>query len=251
MITTVTTTVLAGCVVRSTKAVQEPGRVRALLKTSSSSSAGEIRLHSPSGSVTSWLPRSSIIVIGGLACVRPPERAWQTVAAIRVSELTDANIAAILVDLPRSIAVVQRAGGVIELTTAGRDLTRWLSSRAHDPADVGVRRYEVFVARWSEPVTWRELARAGRPVVGWPIEGATAELRKIDPLTSIVLSVIAAPAAVLLLGAIVAPQVVRLPSGNPPPAPSHSVLADVPLGHSPPADLPGTWAASACPEALR
>ena len=234
-----------GCVVRTTTVVEDPGRVRAMLDSGSSS--GDVRLHSSSGLLTSWLPRSSLVVVGDLACVRPSQRAWQTVAAIRVSELSDENIAAILVDLPRTIRVEQRGGGEIELATGGDDLSGWLNSRAHDPADRGVRRYAVFTAGWSEPVTWGELAHAGRPMVGWPIAGTTAELRKVDPVTSIVLSVIAAPAALLLVGVLVAPQVVRLPSDNPPHERHHSVLADLPPGGLEHADPQGNWAASPCP----
>jgi hypothetical protein len=240
------TVLFGGCVVRSSTSVGVDQVGSRLAKDRH----GDLRLISPTGQRTPWVRARDVVMTPDALCVKQGAP-WQYVTAIEVAALTDSNIAAILVDLPREIRVRHRGGGVIELETNGRDLARWLGSSAHDPADV-VARYRVRGwGEWDGPMTWRDLASAASPLVGWPTAGATAELRKVSVGGSIALSLIALPFAVIAVGGVMlanAPS--PLPGEDPPelsfePTNTDQLLA---AGDAVEAggDAAGTWRPTRC-----
>jgi hypothetical protein len=234
--------IATGCAVHDTRVVNDPARWQG--------DDGELRLIRKSdGATTSWIPRSELVIAGAAVCKRN-HHPWKSVTAVRVAQLTDANIAAILVDLPRSIRVTHKGGGVITLATDGRDLSRWLGSRAHDPADAGVRRYHVEAwGVWRGPLTWLELADAGTPMLGWPVEGTRAERRDLATGKTIAVSLLIIPVFVVAAGIAVAAQT---PSPFPSDGPSRR--RDPHAGEAPlklllegaPPEPPGTWGPRPC-----
>lgn len=187
----------AGCTVHSTRRVEG---------TNLSASVGrnnrdEIRLLAGDGRATTWLPSSRLVVVGQMLCVQLTDREWAHVDAIRIAQLTDDNIAAILVGLPRDVRVMHRGGGEIELETRGRDLRGWLRSAAHEANDRGVPRYRVMAWQaWLGPFTWTQLGLQSKPMPGWPIAGTTAEIRRVDIAGSIALTAVAVPVVLLAAG---------------------------------------------------
>lgn len=244
----------AGCTSYSTRIVDDPARWRAAVGNDGSE---EVRFISASGRSTGWLATSRLVIVGDAVCLRSSEPPWSRVSAVRVSQLTDSNIAATLVDLPRSIPVVHLGHGEVELETRGQDLTSWVTSVAHDPADAAVARYRVTAWQISlGPFTWRELARVGNPMFGWPIEGTTAELRHVDVARSILLSALAAPVVVAAAGIAVAARTPSpLLSDEPPRLRSEESgtrAADLPVVlvgaaiEAQGTDPHGTWSARLC-----
>lgn len=179
-IATVATLVAAGCATPAStvRKVEHPDELRGVIDRDLST---QVRLISATGESTGWLPSAELVRVGDLICLKSDDLPWSQITAIRVSSLTDANIGAILVDLPRPIRVVHLGSGATRLETGGIDLAPWVRSAAHDPADVGVARYHVMAwGAWRGPLTWAELQRASRPLLGWPVAGASAELRDIN-----------------------------------------------------------------------
>lgn len=245
--------VLSACVVHSQREVADPAQpVRA-------GGSAELRLRSAAGAATGWLPVDRLVVVGDKICVRPAGAAWASVTAIEIDQLSDDNIAAILVDLPRDIRVNHLGRGTISLATNGRTLTRWLRSVAHDPRDVGVARYRVLAGdRWSEPMTWADLPSAGRPPqYGWPTLGTTAEVREVSVAGTIAVTVAVAPFVLIAAGIAVA-ATVPLPDGNAPDpiadrerarAGARPLEAIGRLGEAAARSHPGSWAPMPCPAA--
>jgi hypothetical protein len=172
------------------------------------------------------------------------------VDSIRVSDLTDDTIASILADLPESIDVVHHIGGEVELKTRGRDISRWLRSRAHDPSDRDVRRYRVVAWHYlSEPMSWRELVNAGYPMLGFSIRDAVVEIRRADVGKTILLGA-AMVSAAMIVEVISWIQAVHFPDSEPstPREPTSRVRGDTVLDDASRATEPApiTWTASSC-----
>ena len=214
----------------------------------------QVKLISETGESTGWLPSSALVMSGNMLCVRATGEPWSQIQAVRVTDLTDANIANILVGLPRSIRVVHLGNGEARLETDGEDLSAWLGSAAHDRSDVRVQRYHVMVwDTWFGPLTWRQLGRAARPMLGWPISGTSAQLRDVDAASSALLTAIAAPAIVLAAGVAVAGRVSSpLPSDQPPRPRGQPRATDAPLelvgvvAEAQRSSAPGAWRPRAC-----
>lgn len=237
------------CRIHRVSKVEDPSQVGAALRSSKDVT---LRLVSPSGSRTEWLSRSHLVVVGDRVCVRN-DAAWSAVTAIRVTKLTDANIAAILVDLPRTIRVTHLGNGAIELATAGRKPTAWMRSRAHDPADRGIPRYSLQLnGTWSEPLTWSELASGAALMDGWPLAGATAEVRDVDVVSTVAVSIVAAPLLVGIAFVDLAPRASVFPGEGGPPAPRSGETIDglTRVVEASAAGASGTWARRACLERL-
>jgi hypothetical protein len=217
-----------GCVVHSTRKVAESAALHGLIGGKDQT---EVRLIAPDGTSTGWIAASNLVFVGDMICGRSNDPPWRRIAAVRVTGLTDANIAAILVGLPRSIPVRHLGGGEVRLETNGRDLTRWFDSVAHDPSDVGLSRYHALAGdHWRGPLTWAELRHGPEPRAGWPVAGTSAELRSVDVPASVAVSVLATSAILIAAGiAVIAHVPDFLPSGGPRQAGGGSGLADVPL----------------------
>jgi hypothetical protein len=241
----------SSCSVHSVRTIEHPAAIRALIGKGDST---EVRLISATGASTGWLPSARLVMVRDNVCLQATERPWKNVEAVRVSNLTDANISAILVDLPRSIRVVHLGHGEIRLETGGRDLSKWLRSVAHDPVDIAVPRYHVMAWQvWLGPLTWSELARAAQPMLGWPIAGTTAEVREVNAAASVGLTVAAVPVVLLAAGiSVVSRARVPFPSDAPP-----RQRQQRPVGADPPGALvdailegeresPGTWSPRPC-----
>jgi hypothetical protein len=205
-------TILTGaCAVPAVRKVEGPAGLRSVVY---GANAVDVRLISESGQSTGWISSAELKLVGDMVCMRSPEPPWERVTAVRVTDLTDANIAGILTDLPRSIRVVHLGNGEARLETEGEDLTPWVKSTEHPASDRRVRRYHVLEGEdWRGPLTWAELKRVGQPLVGWPVAGTSAEVRDgIDTGASIAATIAAAPFILIAAGIAVA---ARAPSVGP------------------------------------
>lgn len=241
LISTLTT---AGCVVHSSPRVADPEQ---FLRTK----CGPVRVVARDGQMTSWMPSEALAVVDNALCVRSAERPWKRVDAIRISQLTDGNIAAILAGLPPSVGVAHRGSGEIELATGGADLAAWLSSRAHDPSDVAPRYLVQSWEVWRGPLTWRQLASAGRPLLGWSLADATVERRKVNVPGTIALSALAVAAiaviAVIEIAARSTPRRRDTPDQSLSLRHTETAIALISLGNAAANELPpGTWLPRPC-----
>jgi hypothetical protein len=213
-----------------------------------------VRLISRTGQSTGWISSAELKVVGDMVCMESRAPPWRQVTAVRVTDLTDANIAGILTDLPRWIRVVHLGNGEARLETDGEDLTPWVQSTEHSSSDHRVPRYYLLEGEdWRGPLTWVELKGGRRPLVGWPIAGTSAEVRdgSIDTSSSIAATIAAAPFVIIAAGIAVA---ARVPSVGPSDSPQRrrdTTKADAPLklvrsvGQAQSAS-PGTWGALPC-----
>src|SRR5690606_34736387 len=153
------------------------------------------------GDRTTWIPAWRLSVVGDMVCLHRSESPWSRVESLRISRLDDGNVAAILAALPLGIEVRHLGSGVVEVQTRGRDLTRWVRSRVHDPEQVPIARYEVKLpGGWAPSLTWQDLVHLGAWMVGWPIAGTSAEVRRVDVARSIALSIVSVPAVLAVAG---------------------------------------------------
>jgi hypothetical protein len=182
----------AGCILHSTQTAITPEDIA---KKVTSGGRGELRLTSATGQTTGWIERDRTMIVGDTICVRNRTRRWTNVESVRITGLTDATIALVLVDLPAAYEVTHLGDGKVELVTRGRNLTPWVKSAQHrepdESADLQPLNYYVKTwGRWRGPFSWSELKKAHSPKLGWPLLGTQAEFRKVDIASTIAVSVL-------------------------------------------------------------
>jgi hypothetical protein len=223
------TMILGACAVPAVRKVEGTAGLRSVVY---GTDEVEVRLISEAGQSTGWLSSAELKLVGDMVCMESPEPPWERVTAVRVTDLTDANIAGILTDLPRSIRVVHLGNGEAGLETEGEDLTPWVKSTEHPSSDRRVPRYHVLEGEdWRGPLTWVELKRVGQPLIGWPVAGTSAEVRdgSIDASSSIAATIIAAPFVIIAAGIAVAARVPSVGPSDSPRGRRDTSKADAPL----------------------
>ena len=247
---------VSGCVAYSTRTIDNPSAMHGAFDDDQS----EVQLISPSGATTSWIAAWRLSIVGDMICLRMGQSPWTQVSKVRVSQLTDATVALILGQVPYGVDVRHLLGGAVELDTEGHDLTRWVTSRAHDPEAEAIARYEVEVlGRWHGPLTWPELARLGTWMAGWPVHGTSAQVRRVSVASSVALTVLAAPVVLVAAGiAVVGRASFPMPRDDRSPresrAPGELAARDVPLAlvaastDTQTFELAGNWPTRPCYE---